>query len=545
MGGTMPTVAEQLVRRLRAHGVQFVFGIPSGSWLYYMEAMRNQGLDFVLVSNEASGGFMAEACARLTGIPAACYGTVGPGASNLSTGVVGGLLDRTPMIALTSVPPEKLIGRTVQMAIDQQTLFRPISKWTTQLQESRVDQIVDQALRITAEEVPGPVHIAIPEDIGQKAIPETRAMNPSRVSRKRILSSPDPLQLERAGELFRLARKPILALGLTAVRRVDRALLARVAEKHQMPVVLTPMAKGMLAEDHDWYAGVLFHALSDRVAETHSQADMVLSVGYDPVEFNFEDWMPQVPLIHFDTVEADIDRSQYREVYDVVGDPQIALEYLESLPALESGWDRHALASRRASMFALLEPPAGSFGPRAALSILREQLPEDGIMACDVGAHTHLIGQAWRTPAPDRLLMTNGCSSMGFGVPAAIAAKLCRPDKKVACVTGDGGFLMMAGEMAVARRRRLAVVFVVLADQHLALIDLKQQKKGFQKFAVSLYEDECPTPDTVFGVPVLRADTADEYRHALEEAFAADGPVIVEAHIDPSEYASLILKRHK
>ncbi|MCX8012914.1 MAG: thiamine pyrophosphate-dependent enzyme, partial [Rectinema sp.] len=309
--------------------------------------------------------------------------------------------------------------------------------------------------------------------------------------------------------------------------------------------VLTPMAKGMLSEDHDWYAGVLFHALSDKVAETHREADLIVSIGYDPVEFNFEDWMPRVPLLHFDTVEADIDRTQYHQVFDVLGDPQISLEYLAQLPELGSMWNRKVLAERRASMFAKLEPSAGTFGPRAALSILREQLPQDGIMACDVGAHTHLIGQAWRTPAPDRLLMTNGCSSMGFGVPAAIAAKLCRPDKKVACVTGDGGFLMMAGEMAVARRRNLGVVFVVLADQHLALIDLKQQKKGFSKYSVSLHEDQCPTPDTVFGVPVLRADNAAQYRQALAQAFAANGPVIVEAHIDPAEYGELILKRHK
>ncbi len=541
----MPTVAEQFVGRLKAHGVRYVFGIPSGSWLYYMEAMRSQELDFVLVSNEASGGFMAEACARLTGTLAACYGTVGPGATNLSTGVVGGLLDRTPMIALTSVPPEKLLGRTVQMAIDQQTLFRPISKWTTQLSEGRVDQVVDQAMRIATEEVPGPVHIALPEDIGQKTIPATDAIEPHSRAKRPTPRHPDPVQLERAAKIFAAARKPVLAVGLTAVRTVDRALLARVAEKHGIPVVLTPMAKGMLSEDHDWYAGVLFHALSDKVAETHREADLIVSIGYDPVEFNFEDWMPRVPLLHFDTVEADIDRTQYHQVFDVLGDPQISLEYLAQLPELGSMWNRKVLAERRASMFAKLEPPAGTFGPRAALSILREQLPQDGIMACDVGAHTHLIGQAWRTPAPDRLLMTNGCSSMGFGVPAAIAAKLCRPDKKVACVTGDGGFLMMAGEMAVARRRNLGVVFVVLADQHLALIDLKQQKKGFSKYSVSLHEDQCPTPDTVFGVPVLRADNAAQYRQALAQAFAANGPVIVEAHIDPAEYGELILKRHK
>jgi acetolactate synthase-1/2/3 large subunit len=509
-----------------------------------MEAMRKEGLDFVLVSNEASAGFMADVCHRLTGVPAACYGTVGPGATNLSTGVVGALLDRSPMLVLSSEPPEPMIGRTVQMAIDQQALFRPLTKWTTRLKADRVEETLDQAFAIALSEVPGPVHIGLPEDLGSKDT--VRQVPPSVepfVATKPGLAFETSLALME--QAFKESRKPLLVLGLSAVRSGVGRLAALVAEKHGMPIVLTPMAKGLVSEDHPWYAGVLFHALSDKVAETHSQADLVVAAGYDPVEFNYEDWMPEVPLIHMDSTEADIDRKLYPEVLDVVGDIGASLERLAALPPLGSDWDLEALTRRRQSMFQELSPPAGSFGPRAALAILRELLPADGIMTCDVGAHTHLIGQAWRTPGPGLQLMTNGCSSMGFGVPAAIAAKLCRPDKKVACVTGDGGFLMMAGEMAVAKRRRLPIVFVVLADQNLELIRIKQGRKGFPVYSTTLYDDECPTPNYVFGVPVVRADDAAQYRKALEQAFAADGPVIVEARIDSSEYDSLIQRKHK
>jgi len=539
----MTTVAEQLVRRFKEKGIRFVFGVPSGSWLYYMEAMRKEGLDFVLVSNEASGGFMADVCSRLTGQPAACYGTVGPGATNLSTGVVNALLDRSSMIVLSSEPPEKMIGRTVQMAIDHQALFRPITKWTTRLTRERADQIIDQALRIATAEVPGPVHIGLPEDIGS-----LQAISTSPAGR--ILSTPlpppaDEVLLASMEKIFQRSRRPVLAVGLSAVRSKAGRLIAQIAEKHGIPVILTPMAKGIISEDHPWYTGVLFHALSNKVAETHREADLVVSVGYDPVEFNFEDWMPSVPLIHLDSLEADIDRSVYREVHDIVGNITASLERLAALPPLKSEWDIEAIADRRRKMFERFIPEPGSFGPLAAMSILREILPQDGIMACDVGAHTHLIGQMWRTPAPGLQLMTNGCSSMGFAVPAAIAAKLCRPDKKVACVVGDGSFLMMAGEMAVARRRKLPVVFVVLADQNLELIRLKQHHKGFTEFSTVLYEENAPSANNVFGVPVIRADDAAQYKTALEKAFAADGPVIVEAHIDPSEYENLILKKHK
>jgi acetolactate synthase-1/2/3 large subunit len=540
----MATIAEQLVKRFREKGIRFVFGVPSGSWLYYMEAIRKEGLDFVLVSNEASAGFMADVCSRLTGVPAVCYGTVGPGATNLTTGVVGAYLDRSPMIALSSEPPEKMIGRTVQMAIDQQALFRPLTKWTTRLTAERVDQILDQALRIATAEVPGPVHIGLPEDLGSR---EAISFNPARTGP--IAPTPPAAAgetlLSSMETVFRKSRRPVLAVGLSAVRSKTGALIARIAEKHGVPVVLTPMAKGMLSEDHPWYAGVLFHALSDQVAETHSQADLIVAVGYDPVEFNFEDWMPEVPLLHLDTTEADIDRSVYREVHDIVGNIPASLERLAALEPLGSDWDGEALMERKRKMFEDLSPPPGSFGPRAALAVLRELLPADGIMTCDVGAHTHLIGQAWRTPAPGLQLMTNGCSSMGFGVPAAIAAKLACPDRKVACVTGDGSFLMMAGELAVARRRKLPIVFVVLADQNLELIRLKQSRKGFPGYSTILHEDECPTAEYVFGVPVIRADDANEYRAALEKAFATEGPIIVEAHIDSSEYDKLIMRKHK
>jgi acetolactate synthase-1/2/3 large subunit len=334
-------------------------------------------------------------------------------------------------------------------------------------------------------------------------------------------------------------------VGLGAVRARVSGLVAQIAERHRLPVVLTPMAKGTLREDDPCYAGVLFHALSDIVAETCQQADLVIGVGYDPVEFNYEDWMPAAPLVHIDTVPADIDRSSYTVACDVVGSIRPALERLRKLQPVRTDWDLDALARRRARMFEMLQPAADGFGPRAALALLRQALPPDGIMTCDVGAHTHLIGQQWPTPAPGLQIMTNGWSSMGFGIPSAIAAKLSRPDVPVACVTGDGGFLMMAGEMSAALRLGVRVVFVLLADRTLELIRIKQERRNRPTYGTVL-QDRChASPPDYFGVPVIPAADREAYRSALSEAFAADGPVIVEAFIDPSEYAGLILKKHK
>lgn len=537
----MPHVAQQLVELLQSIGVHYVFGIPSGPWNTYMEAMRTGGVEFVLVSNEASAGFMADVCARITGIPGVCYGTFGPGATNLSTGVGGALLDRSPLLALTTEPQEAMLGRTLQMAIDHQALFRPLTKWTTRLKADRVHEIFYKAVQIATSEVPGPVHIGLPADLGEQPAGQNQArpLPP-------IMTPPPPSRLlDQVGTLFQKARRPVLAVGLTAVRARVQALVKQIAERHRIPVLLTPMAKGILPEEHACYAGVLFHALSDQVAETHRQADLVVGIGYDPIEFNYEDWMPNAPLVHIDTVPADIDQSLYTLACDVVGDIRPALERLAAMTPIKSDWDLAALAERRKQMFELLHPPPGSFGPRAALAILREMLPEEGIMTCDVGAHTHLIGQQWRTPLPGLQIMTNGWSSMGFGIPAAIAAKLCAPDRPVTCVTGDGGFLMMVGEMATAMRLGVQVVFVLLTDHNLELIRIKQEKKDYARYGTSLYGEWYTPSSTFFGVPVLPARDAEEYRMALEKAFAAKGPVIVEAFINGTEYDGLILRRHK
>jgi acetolactate synthase-1/2/3 large subunit len=200
---------------------------------------------------------------------------------------------------------------------------------------------------------------------------------------------------------------------------------------------------------------------------------------------------------------------------------------------------------RREAMFKSLETDTHIFGPKAALNILRDIMPQNGIMVCDVGAHTHLIGQLWHTPAPGLQIMTNGWSSMGFGVPSAIAAKLCLPDRAVACVTGDGGFLMMAGELVTARRLNLNVVFVVLADKELSLIHVKQQRRGCGYYGTKLYNCSFFSADCIFGVPILTARSGDEMRKVLNKAFTADGPVVVQAVIDGTEYENLIAKSYK
>ena len=561
------TVAQVVTETLAQIGVRHVFGVPSGGWVDYMEAIRHtEGIDFILTTHEGGAAIMAAVCGRLTGVPGVCFGTFGPGATNLSTGVGCALLDRSPVIALTDEMAEPMRGRTTQMGIDHQALFRPITKKTTRLEPGRVREILLDAARVAMSERPGPVHVGLPLGLsGELEVTGSSGTGNSDDSGdgRRFFSPPPPPAaasddlLEQMAQQFQAARKPVLAIGLGAVRAGAEEKILALAERFCLPVVLTPMAKGMVPEAHSCYAGVLFHALSDQVGETHQQADLVVAIGYDPVELNIEAWMPDAPLVNIDTVAADIDTSEYELAVDVIGDITASLEALLALEPVKKDWDLEALGERRRRMFEQLSPQGEGFGPRAALDVLRDVLPDDGIMTGDVGAHLHLIGQKWPTPKPGAQLMTNGWSSMGYAIPAAIAAKLCRAEVPVCAVVGDGGFLMSAGELPVAVRESLPIVIVLFADSELTLIRIKQERKGYPIYGTpvsgALVEDFPPAPShnaempptthaTFLGVPMIRARNATEFENALQVGFVADGPTIVEAIIDPREYDSLVLR---
>ena len=536
-------VARNVVEALRDMGVRHVFGVPSGGWVDYMEAIRTtDGIDFVLASHEGGAGFMADICGRLTGVPGVCFGTFGPGATNLATGVGGATLDRSPVLALTDEMPASLRGRTVQMGIDHQALFAPLTKATMRIEADTAVATLAEAARIALSGRPGAVHVGLPQGMSAVAV-EAAAVGAVAAD---PVAAPAEAEIAALTAAFAAAAKPVLAIGLGAVHAKVQDRIVALAERFGLPVLLTPMAKGMVAEDHPNYAGVLFHALSDTVGKTHAEADLVVAVGYDPIEFNFESWMKDgLALASIDIAPADIDRDTYPVAAEVVGAIAPALDALLALPAAAKDWDLEALAERKAAIFAKLAGRDGTFGPCAALDVLRDVLPDDGIMTCDVGAHTHLIGQHWRTPKPGTQIMTNGWSAMGFGLPAAIAAKLCRPDTPVCCVLGDGGFLMTVGELATAVREKLPLVIVVFTDNDLALIRIKQERKQNPIYGTPVRAEGTIGGPSLFGVPVTVARDPAEFRAALEAGFAADGPVIVEALLDSREYDELVLRKDK
>lgn len=400
---------------------------------------------------------------------------------------------------------------------------------------------IDQAMATACREVPGPVHIGLPVDLGERSIPRPAGRPASPCS---AAAPPTPEALETVIGLIRQARRPLIAVGLTAARQRLGGALLRLLAAVPAPMVLTPMAKGLLPETHPCYAGVLFHACSDRLAGITHQADLVIGIGYDPVEFDYEAWLPPVPLVHLDTAAVELS-APLAAAAEGIGDLGPALDALGAMAPLATEWDLETLARHRASLHQTLHPTGGGFGPTEALDVLREVLPPEGILTCDVGAHTHLIGQLWPTPAPDRLLMTNGWSSMGFGIPAALAASLCRPQTPVVCVTGDGGFTMMAGELITARRLGLNTVVMILVDRMLSLIEVKQGWKDCPADSSIIFQNAFLDADRIFGVPVFTADTPQTLRRALEQALETPGPAVVEAEVNGQSYHQLIARRYK
>lgn len=538
----MSTVAERVVRQLKALGVRYVFGIPGGPWVPFMEAMREEGIQFILVANEASAGFMADVTSRLTGVPGICHGTFGPGATNLATGVGCGLLDRSAVIAMTSEVPDAMMQRTTQMRIDQQALFEPITKQTLRLNPVHPAQTLFKAMELSVSGIPGPVHIGVPSDIGD--VPCVDEI----VTTSLIPAKPGAASAESIAEVSRAlseSKRPLLAVGLTAAREGLVVEVTALADATGGAVVLTPMAKGIINEDHPSYQGVLFHALSTELVDVIAKADLVVGVGYDPVEFNYESWMPEAtPLVSLDVCSADIDKNAYTLKAEAVGDLKTSLGTLID-KANKSAWTSDELAQSQQRIHRIFNSKLESFGPVSAFTAIRKMMPEDGILTLDVGAHLHLAGQLWRTPGLNHVLMTDGWSSMGFAMPAAIAAKLNCPEKAVVCVTGDGGFLMMAGEIVTARRLELNVVFVVLADRELSLIAVKQDWKEVPRYGTDLYVGEYFQAETFMGAPVYRAASTEQMENCIEKALQQDGPVVVEAVVDGTEYKELISRKYK
>ena len=533
--------ADLIVATLRANGITRGFGIPSGNVLPLMEAMRKGGVDFVLTAHEGSAGFAADVTGRMTGAPGLCIATLGPGATNLATGVGSAYLDRSPMIAITCNLNTDQLGRRIQMWIDHHALFKPITKATLPLKRGCIVETLTEAIRIALSEPQGPVHLDLPEDV---ALAPTNEQVAAPAQPATLAAAPDAA-IARAAELIAAAKRPIAVIGSSAMRLADPQLLRKLVERHSLPFATTTMAKGMIDEDHPLSLGCIERACRQIQRKLLRSADLIVGLGYDTIEVEYEAWIDDRPLLQIDIEPVDVapigqarpsgDRRSRR-----LRSRGCSRNRRPRMCGTRRNWPSTAATSRR-RLRPAANPPRASFTAHAAIDAVRRALPREGLLSFDVGAHTHQIASQWPAHAPKTFHITNGWSSMGFGLPGAIAAKLARPDLPVVCVLGDGCFQMTCGEVATAKRLGITLPVVVLDDRWLALIKVKQIRRQFPLYGTELQaEDYRAPPAHYFGVPAVGANSADALEHAVKTALAAKGPTVIEAVVDSDHYVDTV-----
>lgn len=528
--------ADLIVRILKTAGIAHGFGVPSGNVLPLMEAMRAGGVEFVLTAHEGTAGFAADVTARMTGKPGLCIATLGPGATNLTTGVGCAFLDRSPLIAITCTLNQAQLGRRLQMWIDHHALFRPITKATLRLEPGRIAATLAEALRIAMSEPPGPVHLDLPEDVALAEATETMPLPPGPVA---LAPAPDAA-IAKAASAIAAAKRPMAVIGTSAMRMKNPGLLRDFVERHGIPFASTTMAKGLIDEAHPLAVGCIERAKRQVQRAFLHGADLVIGLGYDTIEVEYEAWAGSVPVLHVAIERADTDAT-VNVAHEVVGDLDASLTRLAALPALRNEWPPEAVPRHREAFQRSLRPHTANFSPHQAIDVVRRVLPREGVLSFDVGAHTHQIASQWTVHAARTFLITNGWSSMGFGMPGAIAAKIARPDLPVVCLLGDGCFQMTCGELAVARRLGLAIAFVVLDDRWLSLIKVKQERRQLVSYGTTVELGGYGNPPAhYFGVPAVGVRSPGELERALVKALAAKGPTVIEAVVDAAHYSETV-----
>ena len=526
----MTTVARAMGQQLRAAGVRYVMGHPGGEVVDLIDGLRLEGLDFVLTKHETAAAFMADAMGSFEGIPGVCIGTLGPGATNLVTGIAHAYLDRSPVIAITGQLPVDRYELCTHQKLDLGAMFSPITKWHARITASNAQPVTARAVRVATRHRPGPVYLEVSSDVPRQHA-RAIALDEPHLEVAGRFDSRDDL---RAAELLRASERPVILAGMDALRDGASEQLRRLAERWSIPVMVSPKAKGVFREDHPLFLGTIEMFGTSMLYEYLDGCDLVIMIGFEPVEFN-RDWTASARVVHIGPLPND--DLYYSSEAELVGAVPLGIELL--LEAAGNATAKHQavdVARFRSDFWSFVNPTRSGLTAQDVLAELRRALPEDAIVTCDVGQNKAVTGQCWPAYLPKTFYMSNGLSSMGYGLPAALGLQLINPGARVACVLGDGGFAMFMGELETAVRRRLPVLIVVLVDEALSQIKIGQERKGIPATGTTFGSLDYPTLAKAFGARGRDAETPAECREAFAWALAGEGPAIVAARIDPSGY---------
>ncbi len=546
------TASDLLVECLAAEGCEYVFSVPGEETMDVLDSLsRSESIRHVTTRHEQGAAFMADVYGRLTGRCAVAMATLGPGATNLVTGIADAYLDRAPMVAVTGQVGSNKLHKESHQFVDIVQMFEPVTKWNQRVERTdSIPEIVRKAFRVAQLEKPGPTHIELPENLAAERIPDGQPYRPI-VPNHPDVPEPTDDAIDRAARMLAASTRPIVLAGNGVLRRDASGALRALARGLHVPVAVTFMGKGAI--DDRSHLSLLAVGLQarDHVLTGFDRADLVVSVGYDPVEYGPGLWNPDGSkrIIHIDTTPAEVDASYQPEV-ELIGDIESSLRRLlqATLPAGVGGRDateRHESkevlvnADLRTALLAELHAYEADDGwpikPQKAIADLRRALAPDDIVISDVGAHKIWVARLYPTYEPNTVIISNGFASMGISLPGAIAAKLVHPDRRVVALCGDGAFLMNSQELETAKRIGANVTVVIWRDNSYGLIDWKQRNEFGRPFGV-----EFDNPDFVryaesFGIAGFRPESSADLYPTLMRALAVDGPSVVEVPIDYRE----------
>jgi len=533
--------SELIARCLENEAVEFLFALPGEETLHLTDALIDSRIRTIATRHEQGAGFMADVYGRLTGKAGVCLSTLGPGATNLLTAVADANMDRAPLVALTGQASLDRMHKESHQFIDVMAMFRPVTKWEAQVTSPAiVPETFRKAFKVAQTEKPGATHLELPENVLASAC-ITPDDEPLRVQAPAV---PEPLhgQIDRAIHLLGSARKPLILAGNGVVRRRAHEAVRHFAKALNIPVVHTFMGKGIMPDSDPLSLYSIGFRWRDYANLTMDEADVVITVGYDFVEYAPCFWNPNRDkhIVHIDVSPAEVD-SHYIVDVGVLGEPALALQQIGK--GLQPFGDRWARQQRERLMNGLNaereERSGGLPRPQDIVRALRATLGPQDLVISDVGAHKLWLARMFPCEFPNTCIISNGFASMGIGLPGAMAAKLAFPDRRVMTVTGDGGFLMNVQELETAVREHVPIVIMVWRDNGYGVIRWNQTVQFGRTTLVDFGNPDLVTLAESFGALGLRVSDSSELRPCLTEAFEATRPVVIDCPVDYSENIKL------
>lgn len=531
--------ADLLVECLEEEGVHYIFGIPGEENLAIMEALKRSKIEFITVRHEQGAAFMADVYGRLTGKAGVCMATLGPGATNLITGVADADCDGAPLVAISGQVGTDKMHITAHQYLDLRSMFEPITRRAyTVVRPDTMAEITRLAFKYAEREKPGATFIDLPVNISKMPVgDDERPLQRKTIQPETALEA----QIEAAASMISYAKNPVILAGSSVIRSHATEMLTRFAEKLKLPVINTMMAKGAIPFDNPYSMWTVGIPMDDYQTKMLEKASLVIAIGYDIIEYAPAKWhMSNADIIHIDTMPADINKNYQPEV-EVVGNIPDALERImnkaarlqEPVPFLNL---RKQMVEEHESYAQDLSYPVK---PQKALIDCRRVMDKDDIVISDVGANKVWVARHYNCYKPNTCIISNGFATMGLAVPGAIAAKLVHPDRKVLAITGDAGFMMNCQEFETAHRLGTNFVTLIFNDRNYGLIKWKQDMQyGHHEYVDFTNPDFVKFAESM-GAIGYRIEKAEDLLPTLIKSFKQDKPVIIDCPIDYSENMKL------